>query len=397
MEQPHTPSIRTLAVFGSTGSIGVNTLDVVRAHRDRFRVSVLACRSSIETLEAQIIEFQPDVAVVAGVSATSPEFLALRERVRDAGSRTDLRAGEAALIETAQQADYDIMMAAITGASGLPSVLACVGRGRDLALANKEALVVAGPLLTQRAAATGSRLLPVDSEHSAVWQCLKGLDASGVERVTLTASGGPFRQHTPEELRQVSVADALRHPTWQMGPKITVDSATLMNKALELVEAHWLFGLPADRLDAVIHHQSLIHAFVEFSDGSIIAQLGAADMRVPIQVALLWPERTPGPGKRLGLHDLTSLTFEPIRLERFPCFAFGHAVIEAGGNAGAIVNAANEVAVEAFLQGKLPFYRIAEVVRTVFDKSNVRSVHELSDLMASDQAARKSAAHAIFG
>ncbi len=296
--------------------------------------------------------------------------------------------------------DADLVLAAVVGSAGLPATLAAVQMGRDVALANKETLVAAGALVVPAAKKSGAKLLPVDSEHSAIWQCLPWGDASPlvmgpeVRRVTLTASGGPFRSWDRERIERATVEEALNHPTWKMGAKVTIDSASLTNKALELIEAHWLFGLGVDRLDALVHPQSIVHSFVEYADGSILAQLGAPDMRTPIQVAVSWPMRTEGCSKRLDLMSMSRLDFEPVDTARFPSVSAAFEVIEAaarpdGATAGAVFNAANEAAVEAFLAGEIPFGRITALSRAAMDEVGLGTMRTLEDAMEADREARR--------
>jgi 1-deoxy-D-xylulose-5-phosphate reductoisomerase len=366
--------MRGVAILGSTGSIGRSTLDVLRRQRDHFRVVALTAGRNGEELAAQVAEWQPGFAglVEPGGSCRGPT-------------------GPGVLIEAATRPDADIVVNAVVGAAGLDATLAALCAGKRVALANKETLVMAGDLVRQAACAGGGEVVPVDSEHSAVLQCVTGRD-SGMGRLILTCSGGPFREWPADRVRQATVEEALRHPTWTMGQKITVDSATLANKALELIEAHHLFRLPYDALEVVIHPQSIVHAFVEFCDGSVIAQLGFPSMELPILYALTHPERLPDTGiRRFDPVAAGPLTFEPARTDVFRALGAGIAAGRAGGTAPAVFNAANEVAVAAFLDRAIPFGRISEVIDAVLDAhapapaASVEAVRE-ADRWARDRA-----------
>ena len=383
---------RRIFLLGSTGSIGTSALDVVRdfARRGdaRFEIVGLAAARNGASLSAQVREF--------GVGAVA---LADTELALDlpAGTRVFRGPDSACELLTALARRGDLVLAAMVGAAGIKPVLTAIERGCDIALANKEALVAAGAVVMPAAERTGVRVIPVDSEHNALFQCLKASTSMReVRRVVLTASGGPFRQKSRDEIARATVEDALAHPTWRMGPKVTIDSASLMNKALELVEAHWLFGLGADRIDAIIHPQSIVHGFVEYLDGSVLAQLSPPDMRTPIQQAICDPERFDGPSRKLDFAALRQLDFQPIDHARFPAIGLAHRVIAAGGTAGASLNAANEVAVQAFLDRRIGFLEIAEVVREALDAAKTRPVHSLDDVFEADREAR-SRACAILG
>jgi 1-deoxy-D-xylulose-5-phosphate reductoisomerase len=413
---PVSPTCRII-VLGSTGSIGTQTLEVI-AHLNqlhergefprRFEVVGLAAGRKLGMLTEQAARF--------GV-----RHLALGDPDQDARERTPtLQRGEAAAEALVREVDCDLVVAAITGAAGLPATLAAVELGRDVALANKETLVAAGTLIVPAAQRSRARLLPIDSEHSALWQCLMAAGApeagvaaaerpsapmhappcsapASVVRVILTASGGPFREWALEQIERATPEEALRHPTWNMGPKVTVDCASLTNKALEVIEAHWLFDLSVERIEVVVHPQSIIHSLVEFADGSTIAQLGPPDMRAPIQFALAYPHRPPGLARRLDWRELRSLEFEPPDLDRFPALSLAYRVIRAGGTAGAIFNAANEAGVEAFLAGKLPFGRIASLAAAALDEVPVRPLRSLADAEEADATAREHVArHVAF-
>ena len=379
---------RRVFLLGSTGSIGTSALDVVRdfARRGdaRFEVVGLAAARNGDALVAQAREFGARAIALADDSVDLEGHAAL-----PTGTRV-LRGADAArelLRDHARRGD--LVFAAMVGAAGIEPVLEAIALGCDVALANKEALVAAGSIVMPAAARAGVRIIPVDSEHNALFQCLKASTAMDeVRRVVLTASGGPFRMRSRSEMARATVDDALAHPTWRMGPKVTIDSASLMNKALELIEAHWLFGLGAERIDAIIHPQSIVHGFVEYLDGSVLAQLSPPDMRTPIQQAMCDPQRFDGPSRKLDFTALRSLDFEPVDLERFPAITLAHRVISAGGSAGAVLNAANEIAVRAFLDRRIGFLDITEVVRATLDACRPCPVASLADVRSADAAAR---------
>ena len=372
-----------MVILGSTGSIGKSTLDVLRAHPDRFEVTGLVARQNTELLRAQAAEFQPKWVALTdpALDGVTIEGVA---NVRSSGDLTDrIRA-----------ADVDIVVSAIVGAAGLLTTWAAVDAGKDVALANKETMVVAGALVMERAAQTGSRILPVDSEHSAIFQAIAG-DRDSVERVVLTGSGGPFRGRQKETLQNVTVAEALNHPTWKMGPKITVDSATMMNKALEVIEAKWLFGLDADQIRVIVHPESIVHSFVEFRDGSVLAQLSPPDMRLPIQFAMTYPERWPSPTRRMNWSELSQLRFEQPDPDTFPALTLGFRVAREGGASGAVLNAANEVAVERFLAGEISFPDITAITADVLNSHPLNQRPNLDELLAADRWARDEVARRI--
>ena len=361
--------MKGIAVLGSTGSIGVSTLDVVARHPDRYRVVALTAHRSVERMAEQCRQFRPSYAVMADAAAAS----ALRERLADLHAAPEVLAGAEALEMVAALPEVDYVMAAIVGAAGLMSSLAAAKAGKRLLLANKEALVVAGAILMRAATDNGATLLPIDSEHNAIFQCLPpervcGLTASGVERILLTASGGPFRDASPESLVAVSPEQACAHPNWTMGRKISVDSATMMNKGLEIIEACWLFGVLPDRIQVVVHRQSVIHSMVQYSDGSVLAQLGNPDMRTPIAHALAWPERINSGVAPLDLFATGRLDFEPPAPERFPCLRLAYRAAADGGTAPVVLNATNEVAVAAFLDRRIGFTDIGDVVERSMDR-----------------------------
>jgi 1-deoxy-D-xylulose-5-phosphate reductoisomerase len=386
-----------VAVLGSTGSIGENTLDVLARHPDRFRVVALAANRSAAKLAQQVVRWRPDYAVLADESA-APE---LQERLARAGvTGTRVLAGESALVEIATIPEAQYVMAAIVGAAGLRSTFAAVQAGKRLLLANKESLVMAGPLLMRAARESGATLLPVDSEHSAIFQCLPpnsrtGEKPQGVRRVLLTASGGPFLDWPLEKLATCTPEQACAHPNWVMGPKISVDSATLMNKGLELIEAALLFDLDPAQVEVVVHRQSIVHSLVEYIDGSVLAQLGSPDMRTPIAYALAWPERLSSGVEFLDLIRAARLEFCAPDVERFRCLALAQAAARAGGLAPAILNAANEVAVQAFLERRLNFLDIATVSEAVLARLTGGPVRGLDEVLAADAEARRLARERI--
>ncbi len=377
-----------LAILGATGSIGSSTLDVAARHRDRYQIYALSAQNSADALLALCAHHRPRYAVLAGVRPDAK----LAERFRSYGS--ELLFGAAALEQVATDSRCDVVMAAIVGAAGLASTLAAARAGKRVLLANKEALVMAGPLLMRAAREGGATIVPVDSEHNAVFQCLS--DAKAVRRIVLTASGGPFRAAPLESLDAVTPAEACAHPTWVMGRKISVDSATMMNKGLEVMEARWLFDLPASAIEVMIHPQSIVHSLVEYVDGSLIAQLSNPDMRVPIAYALGYPERIASGAQPLELTAMKHLSFERPDERRFPCLGLAYRALERGGSAPALLNAANEVAVDAFLAGRLAFTRIARVIADTLDAVPSGEASELGAVMAADDAARRSAAACVL-
>ncbi len=380
---------RQVAVFGATGSIGASALDVIARHPDRYQVTVLAAGRQVDALVALCALHRPAHAVIADES----RYAALRDGLRDAGLATQAHAGAGALDQLAASDVCDTLVAAIVGAAGLSSTLAAAGAGKRILLANKESLVLAGELLMRQAAAAGAEIIPIDSEHSAIFQCLRSRDASldgaGVRRIILTASGGPFRGRTREQLAQVTPAQAVAHPKWSMGPKISVDSATLMNKGLEVIEAHHLFGVPGERIDVLVHPQSLVHSLVEFVDGSTLAQLGLPDMRTTLAVGLGWPQRIESGVGGLDLLTQGRLDFEAPDTEAFPCLKLAWQAMAAGGTAPAILNAANEVAVSAFLQGRAAFLAIPALVANALSTLSSESADTLEGLLTADQRARQ--------
>ena len=383
--------MKRVAVMGATGSIGASTLDVIARHPDRFRASVLSAHRNVDALAALCATHRPELAVIAEPALEGE----LARRLAAAGVRCEVASGHDALTAAASGTLCDTVVAAIVGAAGLDSTLAAARAGKRLLLANKESIVLGGPLLLEALRAGGGELIPVDSEHNAIFQCLPGgrpeLAKSGVRRLILTASGGPFRGRTRAELATVTPDQACKHPKWSMGRKISVDSATLMNKGLEVIEAHHLFGADADAIEVAVHPQSLVHSLVEYVDGSVLAQLGNPDMRTAIAHALAWPERVASGVTPLDLATCGALEFEAPDLDTFRCLALAYQALRAGGDAPAILNAANEVAVEAFLAGALPFLAIAEVVEGVLAELPPLAVVDVESLVARDGEARAAA------
>ena len=368
-----------VAILGSTGSIGCSALQVLARQRDRFRVAALTAHSNAELLERQAAEWRP-------------AYVGL---VKGGQGQTGNGKGVECLVEAATRSDVAIVVNAIVGAAGLQATLAALAAGKRVALANKETLVMAGELVTRTAREGGGEIVPVDSEHSAVLQCITGRRAGELARLILTASGGPFRTWNPERVAGASVDEALRHPTWKMGKKITVDSASLVNKALEVIEAHFLFGLPYDSVDVVVHPQSVVHAFVEFVDGSVLAQVGFPTMELPILYALTHPDRVPDAGsRRFDPVAAGTLTFEPVRAELYPAYGLGRAAAKVGGTAPTAFNAANEVAVELFLAGTIRFGRIAETIARVLEAHHASDATSLDAVLAADADARRLAREA---
>ena len=369
---------RGVALLGSTGSIGRSTLDVLRRQQEHFRLVAVTAGRNRDELETQVADWAPSYAGLAGVNG-DPRW----------------PSGPQVLVQAATHPEADIVVNAVVGAAGLEATLAALRAGKRVALANKETLVMAGDLVAEAAAAGGGEIVPIDSEHSAVLQCVTGRD-EGLARLILTASGGPFREWESDRVRHATVEEALRHPTWRMGNKITVDCATLANKALELIEAHYLFGLPYDALEVVVHPQSIVHAFVEFCDGSVLAQLGFPSMELPILYALTHPQRLPDSGvRRFDPVAAGPLTFEPVRTEVFPALRSGLAAGRAGGTAPAVFNAANEVAVEAFLRGGIPFGRISETIEKTLDAHAPATATSVEAVRRADQWAREKARKSV--
>ncbi len=378
---------KQVAVLGSTGSIGTSALEVIGASQGQLRAVALSAHTRLQELVAQAQQQRPRWVIATDEQAAA-EF-----DWSGLPTETELLIGASKLSEVVVHEEVDVVLAAIVGSAGLESTWAALEQGKTVALANKETLVTAGPLVTKLAKERGAQLLPVDSEHSAIFQALQAGQPAEVERLVLTASGGPFRTFSPEQLKRVTVAEALEHPVWDMGPKITVDSATMMNKALEIIEARWLFGVEAEQINVVIHPQSIVHSMVEFVDGSIIAQLSPPDMRLPIQYAFYYPERVAGVAKRLDWQQSFNLEFEPPDPDQFPALQLGHQCAQSGGTSGAVLNAANEAAVGAFLAGELHFTEIVPACRSVLDSHNFESSPTLSRLVELDRWAREEIFH----
>ncbi len=387
---------QNVTVLGATGSIGINTLDVIRRHPERYRVFALCAHSQVDRLFEQCQEFMPDFAVVRDTLLADELSL----RCRDAGLPTSVKHGVDALVAMASHADVDTVMAAIVGSAGLEPTLAAAQAGKKILLANKEVLVMAGELFMHAVREHGAVLLPVDSEHNAIFQSLptdlsRGLSACGVRRILLTASGGPFRNASLAALADVTPEAACAHPNWVMGRKISVDSASMMNKGLEVIEAHWLFACPPERIQVVVHPQSVVHSLVEYSDGSVLAQLGNPDMRTPIAYALAYPERIDAGVASLDLFAIARLDFEAPDFERFPCLQLAYEALRSGGTAPAILNAANEVAVAAFLDRRLSFLGIPRLIESTLKAVPAGPEGSLADVLAADGEARRVASRLI--
>ncbi|MBE2226691.1 MAG: 1-deoxy-D-xylulose-5-phosphate reductoisomerase [Ignavibacteria bacterium] len=378
--------MKNIAVLGSTGSIGKNTLEVVRnLNRHGYPVSVkyISANSNVELLAAQIEEFKPKAAVIFNEAS----FNDLKSRSLD--HKCEILCGQAGINEIASRDDFELVVNALVGFSGLIPTTEAIKHGKDIALANKESLVVAGELIYSMLRGSEAHLLPVDSEHSAILQCLQGEPMKQVTKLILTASGGPFRKFTKEEMPNVTVEQALKHPNWVMGSKITIDSATLMNKGFEIIEAKWLFNIEAENIEVLIHPQSIIHSMVEFSDGSVKAQLGVPDMKVPIQYALTYPERVRSDFPRMDFKQLKNLTFEEPDLENFECLKLAYDVIKAGGSYPIVLNGANEAAVELFLKGKIRFIDIPALIKSAMDKHENHVSPSLESIVGIDSWSRK--------
>jgi len=385
-------NVRRLTILGSTGSVGVNTLDVVALHPGKFEIVALTARNQTQLLFEQCLKFQPRIAVVLEPSSAED----LRRRMRQAGLGCEVLCGIEALETVAALPEVDTVMAAIVGIAGLRSTLAAARAGKRVLLANKESLVTAGPLLMDAVRTSSAQLLPIDSEHNAIFQALPASysgrpDVAGVRRILLTASGGPFRLLPLHQLEKVTPEQACAHPNWVMGRKISVDSATMMNKGLEVIEAHWLFNVAPEQIEVVVHPESVIHSLVEYIDGSVIAQLGNPDMRIPIAHALDFPQRMAAGVQFLDLARVGALHFEKPDLQRFPCLHLAYEALAAGGVAPTVLNAANEVAVDHFLSGLLSFSRIPEVIESVLADTDFGPARDLEDILAADTGARATA------
>lgn len=381
--------MQQITILGSTGSIGVSTLDVIARHPDRYSVYALTAQSKVEELAQQCVQFKPQVAVVGSAEGAQK----LQTLLRQKGLQTQVEYGEAALCAVASAPECDSVMAAIVGAAGLAPTLAAARSGKRVLLANKEALVMSGPLLMDAVAASGATLMPIDSEHNAIFQCMPGARQRspaehGVEKILLTASGGPFLKRDVDTLDQVTWQEAVAHPKWVMGRKISVDSATMMNKGLEVIEAHWLFDVPASHIEVVIHPQSVVHSMVSYVDGSVLAQLGNPDMRTPIAHALAYPDRIHSGVKPIDLVQIAQLTFERPDLLRFPCLKLAYDALQAGGSAPAIMNAANEIAVQAFLDGRIGFRVIDQLIARVMDALPAEAITDIDSVFEQDRCAR---------
>jgi 1-deoxy-D-xylulose-5-phosphate reductoisomerase len=374
--------MKRVAIFGSTGSIGTNCLNVISQHRQRFQVQYLTANGNVERLLQQAKAFRPQAVAVL----QHAEMRTYSSQFRELG--TELLVGFDGLLELSKRDDFDIMVNALVGAVGLRPTMNALKRRRRIALANKESLVIGGQFVMAQAEKMGADVIPIDSEHSALWQCLVGEDPQTLDDVILTASGGPFRKRAVNDFSEVTVEQALNHPNWNMGRKITIDSATLMNKGLEVIEAHWLFNLAASKIKVVIHPQSIIHSMVEFRDGSIKAQMGLPDMRLPIQYALTFPERLTADFPRLDFCKMKDLTFEQPDFEKFRCLKLSYDALETGGAAPAILNAANEEAVHLFLNRKIGFHQIPQIVESALSKCRLNGLHGVDDLLEYDQWAR---------
>ncbi len=372
-----------ISILGSTGSIGTQVLDVARRlGKECIEIASLAAQNNADLLIEQALEFKPTRVCIGNES----KFSTVKDALADSGIA--VLAGPGGLDELAADTETDRIVISVAGTPGLYPTLSAIGAGNDIAIASKEVLVAAGHLVMKAAKTYGVEILPIDSEHSAIFQCLNGEDKKTIEKIYLTASGGAFRDRSKEELANVCAYEALDHPTWKMGKKVTIDSATLMNKGLEIIEAKWLFGVDTDDIEVVIHHQSIIHSLVRFMDGSVIAQLGLPDMRLPIQYALLYPRRIDTGLPRLDLMELSSLTFDKVDIDKFECLALAREAARIGGTMCVVMNAADEVAVELFLQGKIGFLDIADVIRTTMDKHNARPEPDLDEIFEVDAEAR---------
>lgn len=379
--------MKAITLLGSTGSIGTQTLDIVAQHPDQFRIVGLAAGRNVEMLAAQIRQFKPSIAAICDMDKLSE----LKEAIADLDPQPIILAGEEGIVEVARYGDAESVVTGIVGCAGLLPTIAAIEAGKDIALANKETLIAGGPVVLPLVEKHGIKLLPADSEHSAIFQCLQGVPEGGLRRILLTASGGSFRDLPVEKLANVTVADALKHPNWTMGRKITIDSATLMNKGLEVIEAHYLFGLDYDRIDIVIHPQSIIHSLIELQDTSVLAQLGWADMRLPLLYAMSYPDRIYTDWKQLDLVEIGSLTFKAPDHDKYPCMQLAYSAGRAGGSMPAVLNAANEQAVALFLEEKIRFLDIPRCIELVCDRhsSDNCSTPSLDDIVAADRWARQ--------
>ncbi len=367
---------RAISILGSTGSIGVNALQVINNLEGHFSIKYLSAYKNSQRLIHQALEYKPEAVVIVDPAAAKEVGVALKQEP------IDVLVGRKGLLEIAARKDVDIMLNALVGSSGMEPTFLALNAGVDVALSNKESLVMAGDIINKERSRTGANLFPVDSEHSAIWQCLVGETMNNVERIILTGSGGPFRTRDLSEFKSISVDEALNHPNWSMGKKITIDSATMMNKGLEVIEARWLFDLPADKIDVVIHPQSIIHSMVEFVDGSVKAQLGVPDMKIPIQYALTYPKHVTSSWERLNLEKINSLTFEPPDFEKFPAMKLAYDALRTGGSCPAVLNVANEQAVYRFLQHEVSFTDIPKIIEKACDKIPFIETPSLEDILS---------------
>ena len=374
---------KRIAILGSTGSIGKNALRVIDSLGPEYEIIALSAHSKVKLLAEQTRRYKPEF-----VAITNSDYA---EELRDFIGDLDVEilAGSDGLIKIAELQDVDIVLTAIVGAAGLPAVLAAAKKGKRLAIANKEPLVIAGELLRHAIEKNGGVILPVDSEHSAIFQAMQSGSKEEINKIILTASGGPFRQANHEDIQNVTLEQALAHPVWEMGPKITIDSATMMNKAFEIIEAHWLFDIPVEKIEVLIHPESIVHSIVEFVDGSMIAQLGEPDMCLPIQYALTYPQRVAGIARALHLEEIGKLTFEKPNLETFRALSLGYEVAKAGGTAPVVFNAANEAAVKEFLAGRIKFVNIVEIIEHCLDRHNIKPTVSLGEVLEADAWARR--------
>ncbi|WP_072620116.1 1-deoxy-D-xylulose-5-phosphate reductoisomerase [Spirulina major] len=385
--------MKAIAILGSTGSIGTQTLDIVEHHPDQFRVVGLAAGNNVDLLAAQVRQFKPDIVAIQN-ERKLPD---LKAAIADLDPQPIILAGQAGVVEVARYGDSTSVVTGIVGCAGLLPTLAAIEAGKDIALANKETLIAGAPVVLPLVEKHGTKLLPADSEHSAIFQCLQGVPAGGLRRIILTASGGAFRDLPVEKLAQVTVADALKHPNWSMGQKITIDSATLMNKGLEVIEAHYLFGMDYDHIDIVIHPQSIIHSLIEVQDTSVLAQLGWADMRLPLLYALSYPDRLPTQWEPLDLVKAGDLTFREPDHAKYPCMQLAYAAGRAGGAMPAVLNAANEQVVALFLEEKVKFVAIPQLIEQVCDRFTAQNMSQptLEDILEADRWARQAAIEAL--
>ncbi len=374
---------KQIAILGSTGSIGKNALRVIDSLGPQYEVVALSAHSNVELLAEQARRYRPEFVAITNSDYTEQ----LRGFIDDLD--IEILAGPDGLIEIAELQEVDVFLTAVVGAAGLPAVFAAGRKGKRLAIANKEPLVIAGELLRKEIEKNGGVILPVDSEHSAVFQAMQSGSKEEINKIILTASGGPFRQATAEDIRNVTLEQALAHPVWDMGPKITIDSATMMNKAFEIIEARWLFDIPVEKIEVLIHPESIVHSIVEFVDGSMIAQLGEPDMCLPIQYALTYPARVAGIARALRLEEIGTLTFEKPNLETFRALSLGYEVVRAGGTAPVVFNAANEAAVEEFLAGRIKFVNIVEIIENCLNRHNVKATVSLEEVLEADAWARR--------